>query len=217
MSIYISEDEQVQKIKNWIKENGIVVILGIAIFFVASFGWRYWQQHQNRRNIQASNLYEQVIAARVASKYDDVKLYAQHLRDNHGSSVYASLASLVSAREATVQKDWTTAERDLLWIIDYAKSTDFKQITRIRLARIYIENKKSDKALEVLKIVDNKTYLANIHETRGDVYLSVGDKKLALQEYQKATELAENDSLTKSMVEMKLNQVAAIIAQKNVL
>jgi predicted negative regulator of RcsB-dependent stress response len=207
MNIYLSEDEQVQKIKEWVKKNGIVVICGIAVFFAANFGWRYWQQYRERQNIQASSLYEQLIAAQITHRYDDVKLYAQRLRDDYARTPYASLASLMAARDATIKKDLSIVEQDLQWVIDHAKSKAFKQIARIRLARVFMEDQQSQKALTILEVIEDKAYLAKIYEVKGDVYLSTEDKKLALQEYQKAIEFAGSNSVIKSIIEMKIQQL----------
>jgi len=207
MNIYLSEDEQVRKIKDWVKKNGIAVVLGIALFFAASFCWRYWQQYQNRQSVQASSLYEQVIAAHISHRYEDLKLYAQRLRDDYAATVYASLASMVAAREAIAQKDLSQAEKDLQWTVDHGKDKGFKQIARIRLARILVEEKQAQRALKVLEVIDDKAYLAKIYEARGDIYLSTGDKNLAMQEYQLAAKSAEDNSFTKEIVAMKLNQL----------
>ena len=43
MDIYASEEEQVQAIKKWGKENGPGIIAGLILGLGALFGWRYWQ------------------------------------------------------------------------------------------------------------------------------------------------------------------------------
>jgi len=209
MSIYLSEDEQMQKIKEWVKKNGIMVVLGIAVFFAANVGWRYWQKHQNYRSIQASSLYEQMLMAHVTHRYDDVKLYAERLRDDYTKTPYASLASLMTARDATVKKDLLAAEQNLQWVVKHAKSKVFKQIARLRLARVLNEAKQQTKALAVLTPIDDEAYLAKIHETRGDIYLAAGDKNSALREYQMSAEsIGDGDNgVGKAFIEMKLNQL----------
>ena len=207
MNIYLSEDEQVQKIKEWLKEYGVAIILGIVVFFVANFGWRYFQQYKSNHAAQASIIYEQLIAAHISRSYNEVELYAKHLRDDYASTPYAGLASLVAARDATVKKDLLTAEKDLQWIVAKDKNNGVKQIARIRLARIFLEDKQPQKALEVLGKVDDTTYLPMVYEVKGDVYLSTGDKNLAIQEYRNAAEAASENSVTKTIVEMKINQL----------
>lgn len=207
MNIYLTEEEQIKKIKDWLKEYGLAVILGIAVFFMLSFGWRYWQQYKNNHAAQASIVYEQLITAHIAGNYDDVKLYAKHLRDDYARTPYASLGSLVAARDATVSKDLSGAEQDLQWVVDKTSNKGIKQVARIRLSRVLLEDKQPQKALDAVAKIDDNTYLPMIYATKGDIYLSTGDKNLAMQEYKNADEVAADDSFIKAIIEMKINQL----------
>lgn len=206
MNIYLSEEEQIQKIKEWVKEYGLAVILGIAVFFVGSFGWRYWQQYKSNHVAQASIIYEQLLGAHIAKDYDQVTLEVKHLRDDYAGTPYASLASLIVAQEAVAKPDLASAEQNLQWIIDKDKNASIKQIARIRLSRVLVEEKKMQQALAVLSKVDDTAYLPLLYEMKGDIYLASGDKKSAIQEYKNAEESGA-DNVNKNVVEMKLNQL----------
>ncbi len=43
MNFYDSEEQQVEAIKDWWKENGKAVIFGAVIGLGGLFGWRYYQ------------------------------------------------------------------------------------------------------------------------------------------------------------------------------
>ena len=48
MAELLSEDEQVEAIKQWLKKNGPGIVAGIAIGLAAIGGWRWWQNYQSQ-------------------------------------------------------------------------------------------------------------------------------------------------------------------------
>jgi len=208
MNIYLSDDEQMHKIKEWIKKNGIIIVIGITVFFATNFAWRYWHKHNDQLNSKASILYEQVMIAHLEHNYDEVKIYTQRLQNDYAKTPYASLAALISAENAVTKKDLPVAEQNLQWIIDHGKNTGFKQIARLRLARVLTENKQLlSKALAVLNVVEDKAYLAKIHEAKGDIYLAMGEKNLSLQEYKMAADSIVDNNVAKAIIDIKINQL----------
>ncbi|MGU3844696.1 YfgM family protein, partial [Vibrio diabolicus] len=43
MELYDTEEQQVEAIKDWWKENGKAVIIGAVVGLGGLFGWRYYQ------------------------------------------------------------------------------------------------------------------------------------------------------------------------------
>ena len=60
---YITEEQQVEELKSWWKENGKVIIATFILVIGGVLGWRYWQSHQITSRMATSNQYEQVIQA----------------------------------------------------------------------------------------------------------------------------------------------------------
>ena len=56
MSDYQTDDEKVEELKAWWKENGVSVMVGIGLAVVALFGWEYWKKAQIENAVQASAL-----------------------------------------------------------------------------------------------------------------------------------------------------------------
>ncbi len=46
MTEYLTEQEQVELLKNWIKQYSLVILAGVLIAAIGISGWRYWQQRQ---------------------------------------------------------------------------------------------------------------------------------------------------------------------------
>ncbi|MGL5038363.1 MAG: YfgM family protein, partial [Aeromonas sp.] len=65
MEVYTTEEQQVEVIKDWWKENGTAIIAGTVIGLVGLFGWRYYNQHQQESMEVASRAYGEIIAPLV--------------------------------------------------------------------------------------------------------------------------------------------------------
>jgi predicted negative regulator of RcsB-dependent stress response len=204
---YVSEKEQIQLIKDWWKKNGSTILITIVLVFGLGFGWRYWHYYKNKQAEQASVLYEQMLSASIAKKTDDFKLFAQHLIKDYASTPYATLASLLSARANIEQNNLSDAQQDLTWVIQHGKNKSFKQIARIRAARLLLDNNKLQQALQLLKHINDKAFMPAILETRGDVFVAQGDKAQALEEYQTALQATPKDSVIRMSLQMKITQL----------
>lgn len=205
MDVYLSEKEQIQKIKDWWKKYGTTLLVCLAIFAGGTFGWRYWQQYKVKRAEQASNLYMQMLSADLAHQTNNVQLYAQHLMADYSSTPYASFAALTLARENVNANDLKSAKGNLYWVVDHSGNKSLRQIAKIREARVLLALNQSQQALDLLNKVDDKAYGALIAETRGDIFLSLGNKTKALQQYQAALKSDNKTGMNVVIVAMKVN------------
>ncbi|KPJ67925.1 MAG: hypothetical protein AMJ43_02400 [Coxiella sp. DG_40] len=203
----MSDKDQIQAIKDWWKKYGTTIILSIIIVLGVSFGWRYWHYYKNKQAEQASVLYEQMLSAKVTQKTTDFKLFAENLIKDYSSTPYAALASLMLAKEAVDSKNLISAQQNLQWIVKHANNVSFKQIARIRKARILLAQKQFPQALQLLQHVDDKAFMPEISETIGDIYVAQSNNAKALQEYKKALSGVAQNSITRPILEMKINQI----------
>lgn len=65
MELYDSEEQQVEAIKDWWKENGKAVIFGAVIGLGGLFGWRYYQDSVVEAREAASESYTSVISTLI--------------------------------------------------------------------------------------------------------------------------------------------------------
>ena len=56
-----TDDERVEDLKKWWKENGASIIVGIALGVMAIFGWRYWNSYRDAQAETASRAYDAFI------------------------------------------------------------------------------------------------------------------------------------------------------------
>jgi predicted negative regulator of RcsB-dependent stress response len=69
VEIYETEEEQLDAVKRWWKENGQSTIIGLVLGVAVILGWNYWQSHKKAQSEQASAIYSQLIQAIELSAY----------------------------------------------------------------------------------------------------------------------------------------------------
>jgi predicted negative regulator of RcsB-dependent stress response len=200
-----SDKEQIQMLKDWWKQYGNYILSVIIIFFVVSFGWRYWQQHKYQRLERTSVTYVQMLTAFEQQKNDEVKLFAKQLMQNYPRSSYASLAALMLAKIAVQAKDFKLAQEQLEFVIKKSPNATLRQIARIRAARILLSTKQPQAALDLLAKVDDEAYMAAVSEISGDVLLELGKVNEAKQAYQKAKN-KEVKGAASPLLQLKMQQ-----------
>jgi predicted negative regulator of RcsB-dependent stress response len=208
MDVYSSEEEQIQKIRDWWKKYGSSVLVGIIVFLLATFGGKYWHRHKAQQTNQASLIYQQLIGAQQHNKLTEFALFVQHLKKDYSGTPYASLAALLSAQNYVAKNDMQSAQKDLRWVLKNSSVAGVTQIARIRLARILAAEKQAPEALQLLQKIDDKTFMPMIYETRGDILLRMQKSKKALTAYRKAESLSQSKIATR-LLKMKINKLCS--------
>ena len=62
---YLTEQEQIELLKAWIKQYSLVILAGVLIAVITISGWRYWQQRQNKILSHASAVYDEMLTMRA--------------------------------------------------------------------------------------------------------------------------------------------------------
>lgn len=223
MALSSAEEESIEALKRWWNETGKLLAAGIAVVLLAYFGWQQWQGAQERRAGAASALFDELSAIAVGAPgevLDDSAQQAslqltEQLKSEHGNSVYALYAALFAARIAVESDDLYSAEQELQWVLDNARSkllglfgsaTDETLLltTQLRLARVQLAQGDVDRAEATIRGVDPKALAAEYAELRGDIHFERGQREQALAAYLEAAEIgADNPFLN-----MKINDLA---------
>ena len=208
METYQTEDEQVQAIKDWWKENGRSVIAGLIIGIAAIAGFRYWSHYQTTQSEQASMIYAQVIASAASADNEKAFEQGQNLITNYSGTPYASLTALTLSKLALDKSDYTTAAAQLRWILDNSSDTGLQHVARLRLARVVAAENKPDLALSLLNVSDTSGFTTLYQESRGDILLQQGKVEEAAAEYSQALTDLEMNPQRRRILEMKFNDLA---------
>ena len=182
-----TEEQQLEAIKKWWKENSSNVIGGIAIGVTAIFGWQYYQQQTVNHAEHASILYEEVmIKAENPQGIDEVRGKVNQLEAEFADTPYASLAALVLAKQYFAADQYEKAQQQYEWVIANSQQDDTRYLAKLRLARLLLSDKQADKALNLLNENYPESFQAMALELKGDVLLSQNKAALARQAYQQA-------------------------------
>lgn len=210
MEVYRTEEEQVEALKDWWKENGRSVVIGAMIALAVVFGWRYWQDAARTQSESASELYQQMLGQLDSGDDRALLESSRHIVANHASSSYAALASLLLAQQAVEHGDLDGAAAHLRWVMENAKFEGLKPLAQLRLARVLLAQDKADDALQQLSGIADSGYQALVEEARGDAYLARGDRRQALMSYQTALLATANVPIKREILHMKIEDLADI-------
>ena len=198
-----TEEEQVEKLKAWLKENGLSIIFGIIIGVGGIGGYNYWNRLQETIAAEASSHFSQMIAALETENSDAVQQQAEILISDYESTDYALMAQLALARIHVANGDYDQAEFALQQVVGSAAEKPLAYIARTRLAAVQIQNEQYDSALQTLAVEFPDEFAARANELRGDVYALQGKVAEAIEAYRKAQSAvpgpANNDFLRQKL------------------
>jgi len=207
MDVYTTEEQQVEALKKWWKENGTSVLAGVGLGLAAIFGWRAWVAHQASVGEQASVVFEQLMmSVRIGAK-ESADRQAEVLTTNYESTPYAVFGALAQARMMLEAGDSAGARTRLQWVLEHAGEAGLKQIARLRLARILLSEGDLDGATKVLGGADAGSFAGEFAHLRGDIAVAREDFAEARTAYQHAL---DNDVGNAALVQMKLDDLPPV-------
>lgn len=203
----LHEQEQVDAVKAWWKDNGkwIVAALVLAVGgFAGERGWHAWQAKQAQ---QAATLYEGVVQQLSSNDTKRIDDAARAVVDKFGATAYAPRAELLAAQANIDAKHNDQAKSQLQWVIDHAAEDGLKNVARLKLASLSLDEKNYDAALSLLNAKHSEAYDGLYADLKGDVLLAQGKTEEARIAYKVAFDkTAEQDSY-RNLIQMKLDAV----------
>ncbi len=200
-----TEEEQLERLKEWWNKNGKFVIAGLVVGLAAVVGTRMWTDARNSAAEAASQQYEQLLGLVEQGDSAQAEQVAGTLFTEYSGTPYASLAKLMLARLKVEQDDLVAAATFLRQVMDNAKQEEIRQIARLRLARVLLADGKADDALSVIEGAGSTVVQADSEIIKGDIFLAQGKPAEARAAYERAMALgAEN----RRLLQMKLDDLA---------
>lgn len=207
---YLTEQEQIQQLKNWLKQYGSTILAGILLALAVTSGWHYWQNHRNQMLLRASHIYDVMLTSRAQNNIEDATAQAKQLVYEYPKTPYAQMAAFLLAQDLVSKRDFTEAAEKLQWVIDHSNNNAIQQIARIRKARALIADQKPDAALEFLQKTSDALFIGLIDEVRGDAYLAKNNQKTAREAYGRALEELPDSESERPILQMKYDDLAPV-------
>lgn len=214
MSDHLTEEEQLEALKRWWKENGKFIVLAVVVAVGGYFGWGAWQDHQRAQAESASAQYEQLLNSLRAPEQELPSDLVSELKQ--GTGLYAYSAALIKARSAVEEGELDAAAEQLRWVLEQSPDAAIAQLTRLRLARVLAAQGSPDAALaELQRTEPAESFASEFAEVRGDILLAQGKADDARDAYQFALEnLTSPQQNRAALLQMKIDNLKTASASE---
>ena len=204
MAYSIEEEQEINQLKDWWKENGKTIIVAFILGVGGMFGWRYWQAHQAEQIAQASAQYDALIYSAQQDEQAKKANIEQFVQAN-SKTAYAVFALLDEAKKATEKQDFVAAEVNLNQALTQSQDEVLTSIVALRLSAVQFQLGQLDNALTTLNQVKGESFNARKALLTGDIQVAKGDKVAAKNSFEQAQQ--SSSQLEQQMAKMKLNNL----------
>ena len=188
------EHEQGERVRTWLRENGLGIIAGVVVAFGLVGGWRWWQSQQQTQRVEAGAAYQRMVADLAGGDVADAQSQVASMR----GTPYEVLAALDVAKAQVDAGELDAAIRTL----QGADASDpaLEPIRRQRLGQLLVEVERAEEAVALLRYAKDATGL----ETLGDAHLALDQDAEAREAYARALAQTDVASPGRGLIEIKL-------------
>ena len=204
MAYSIEEEQEINQLKDWWKENSKTIIVAFILGVGGMFGWRYWQAYQAEQIAQASSQYDALIYSAQQDKQAKKANIEQFVQAN-SKTAYAVFALLDEAKKAAEKQDFAAAEVNLNQALTQSQDEVLTSIVALRLSAVQFQLGQLDNALTTLHQVKGESFNARKAILTGDIQVAKGDKVAAKKSFEQAQQ--SGSQLEQQMAKMKLNNL----------
>lgn len=207
---YHEEQEQIENVKHWWKQYGNYVIWGLVVVMLAYGSWNLWRYWDRKQSAEAGVLYGELDTAVNAKDKTRVARIASDMESKFGGTVYAQMTALVAAKSLADAGDTAGAKAQLQWAVANAKDDQYKQLAKLRLAGVLLDEKAYDEGLKVLGDTPPEAFAGLFADRRGDLLVAQDKVADARAAYKLALDkLDKQDSSMRQFVQFKLDALGA--------
>lgn len=209
---YLSEREQAEQLRQWLRENGLWLVAMVALGVGGVYGWKWWDGQRREQSLAAEERFTAMLDALSRNQRDEGQRIATELTGQYADTPYADQATLVLARLDVDKGELAAAATRLRSVMDGSDDPDLRLVARLRLARVQLAQREYDLALATLDGAANPAVAARIDELRGDIQAARGDQPAALAAWRSAQAAAGQgrDGLVDTeLLALKIDEFAA--------
>ena len=206
MAYDLEEQEQLAELKAWWKTHGNTVLTGAIVVLLAVAAWNGWTWYQRTQAAQAGVLYDTLQKAARANDLKATRDAAGAILESYPRTTYAPLAALTSAKVHFQAGDLKTARAQLTWVVEHARNAQVRDIARLRLANVLLDDGAPDEALKVLDAKPDPAFEALFAAQRGDILVVQKKPAEARAAYSAALDKAsDKDGALRESLRLKLD------------
>lgn len=200
--------EQGERVQNWLRQNGLSIVVGIAIGLVGIFGWQGWTKHKAGHQDQASALYMQMQNAAASGKNDGADVLTDQLAKDFADTPYAVFAQGERAVRQANAKEFDKALASLSWAETHAANDELKSLIQLRTAQVQMAQDKAADALTTLDRLGSKNFVGLSQELRGDALVKLARPDEARKAYEAAKAALGEGAPQSGALQLKLDNLA---------
>ncbi len=205
-----SDDEQLEQLKQWFRENGKAIVAGVIIAVGGVVGWQQWNSYQDRQAESAALAYAQLMEARhTDADAATIDRRGRAVMDGYAGTAYAAMAGLQLGEHHASTGQLDDARLALEWVVDNARDSAFRHMARLRLAQVLMAAGDAEAALAVLEVDDHGEFRMQYQERLGDVYAELGRVEDAIAAYEAVLGSEQLGRDRREHVELKRNDLVS--------
>lgn len=205
MALDLEEQEQVDALKAWWKQYGNLVVGAAVVFAIAVGAYRGWEWHLAKQTQEAAALFDGLRQQITTNDVKKVRDVAGQIIDKYPRTVYAVDAAMIVAKVNFETGDSKSAKAQYQWVMDHAKQAQSRDLARLRLATVLLDEKALDDALKLLNEKHAPAFDPLYNDLKGDVLSLQGKAAEARSAYQAALDKLPKESAFRGFVQIKLD------------
>jgi len=200
---YLSDKEQVERLRQWWRENGWFLIGGVALGALAIYGYRQYFEYRDGKSEAAAALYATVKKEVEDGDSEEAAMRFAAMRTEYPDHAYTHQAALLLAGTEIVTAPDDAAEK-LRFTMEHSDDPELAMVARLRLARVLAYRDRQQEALALLNVTEPGQFAGRIAEIKGDIHVALGETDAARTAYLEAQVAPGAELLDRSLLQMKL-------------
>ncbi|MET0937113.1 MAG: tetratricopeptide repeat protein [Luteibacter sp.] len=200
--------EQGERVQQWLRKNGVSIIVGIALGLVLIFGWQQWKSHRAGHEQSAAGEYAALQAAVAQNKASEIEVRTENLLKDYSDTAWSVFAAGERAQRNLMAGQLDKVGGDLEWAKAHAKDETLKSLVDLRIAQLKFAQGKAEEAIAAVDAMQGKSFAAIAQELRGDALVKLGRHDDARKAYQAAIAAMGDSAPQRGVVQTKLDDLA---------
>jgi predicted negative regulator of RcsB-dependent stress response len=209
MSFDVYDDyEQGERVQQWLRKNGVSILVGIVLGLVLIFGWQQWKSHRAGHEQAAAGEYAALQLAVTQNKTTEIDVRTEALLKDYSDTAWSVFAAGERAQRNLLAGQLDKVGGDLEWAKAHAKDETLKSLVDLRIAQLKYAQGKAEEAIATLDAMQGKSFVAIAQELRGDALVKLGRHDDARKAYQAAIAAMGDSAPQRGVVQTKLDDLA---------
>jgi len=206
---FLTEDQEAERAKQWLRENGLYIVAGVLLGLGGLFGWQQYNDYSTAEAEQASVVWEQMRRAIDGKRYNEVDETLALLETDFSGTSYLDQGRLAKAALEMSRNNPDGALAELEIVATKGNDPQLRRVADLRRAQIMNSQERYDEALALLGDTEDGGLAGLYFELRGDALFGKGEFAAANDAYRDALNKDVAGVIDRSYVQMKQDESAA--------